>query len=138
MTYVRSEAERAQSELMARVQADMGLDFANELGNANYLPAFQVVQTFTVNKAATTLVATPQGLLFTTLSAIFTRSFDGAPIGGQTVVFRSGSMTICTAVTNANGVASCSVTLGVSLFGTYTATYAGNADYLPGTGGAPL
>jgi hypothetical protein len=32
-TITQTEALRAQRELMARVQADMGLEFANELGN---------------------------------------------------------------------------------------------------------
>jgi hypothetical protein len=33
MTYVRSESERARDELMARVQDEMGLEFAGKLGN---------------------------------------------------------------------------------------------------------
>jgi hypothetical protein len=59
---------------------------------------------------------------------------QGAPIPGQTLSFTTGTTALCTAVTAANGVASCTAT-GLGAFqlilnGTYTATYAGNASFL--------
>jgi hypothetical protein len=91
-----------------------------------------------VTTAATTLAPAAEDLIFTTVSATLTRSFDGMPLSGQAIVFSvSGGVAICTATTNSHGVASCSV-LGVSIGGTYSASYAGNGDYAASTGSAPL
>jgi alpha-tubulin suppressor-like RCC1 family protein len=113
---------------------------ANQAGNANYLPAPQVTQGFTVVKAATTLVAMPYNGTF---SATLKRTFDGAPIPGQTVSFTFAGTPMCTATTNAQGVASCRSTALITIFillgdYSYTATYAGNADYDGSTASAKL
>jgi hypothetical protein len=90
-----------------------------------------------VTQAPTSLVATPQGLVATSLTATLTRSFDRAPLTGQTVTFSVGQAKVCTAQTNANGVATCRV-LVISLGGSYTATFAGSIDYLGTTARADL
>lgn len=64
------------------------------------------------------------------------------PIAGATVVFKSGTRTVCTGVTNAAGHAQCSQNpidaLLTPLKGTLTASYAGNATWNPSSGSAPL
>lgn len=105
----------------------------------------------TVTTAATVLTAAPANVALTNLgrsvqvtglSATLTNKTTGSPIPGQTITFigRSGSVPLCTAVTNANGTASCAATLTGSLlanilrvdnlviFG-YTATYTPTPGY---------
>jgi hypothetical protein len=68
------------------------------------------------------------------VTAHLTRADNGAPIAGQQVVIDSWAGTICTATTDANGVASCRVPtrlLAVVLLGQVHASFAGSADYLP-------
>jgi hypothetical protein len=85
----------------------------------------------------TTLVAHPYllggGGLTLTPSATLTA--NGNPVAGEPVTFKAGSRTICTATTNAAGVAKCSVPLAgllpVLLSGGYDATYAGNGALEP-------
>jgi hypothetical protein len=110
-------------------------------GDSNVRPSSSAVLSQVVGKAPTTLVATPAkaGLFSLTFSATLTRSFDGAPLSGQSVVFRIKSTTECTATTDTQGVASCKKSgLFLSRSGTYTATYAGNTVYLGSTGSAKL
>lgn len=100
----------------------------------------------TVTQATTTLKATPAlaqlkglQLYLTDLNAMLTA--PGGPVAGETVTFKAGARVICTAVTNAQGVASCSGTasvLQIVLGLGYTAQYAGSASYLPSTGKASL
>jgi hypothetical protein len=45
------------------------------------------------------------------LSARLTHSDPALPVAGQPVVFSVGGTTLCTATTNANGVASCIIGL---------------------------
>ncbi|MFJ9469881.1 hypothetical protein [Streptomyces caniferus] len=55
---------------------------------------------------------------------------------GQPVTFTTGSTTLCTSLTNAQGVATCPATLALPLIilnGGYTATYAGGPNYQPAT-----
>jgi hypothetical protein len=94
----------------------------------------------TVGKAPTTLVAAPatSGLFSHTFSATLTRTFDNAPLAGESIAFTVGSTKECTATTNAQGVASCKKVGILSSKGTYTATYAGDATYLGSTGSAKL
>src|SRR5207302_1212537 len=63
--------------------------------------------TLTVTKAQTALVAAP--LLRTSFhpTARLTRADNGAPLADQTVVFKVAGIRVCSAVTNANGVATC-------------------------------
>jgi hypothetical protein len=109
-------------------------------GDANDNPSSGTV-TQTVNKAATKLAAA-RVVKSTTphvFSATLTRSDSGAPISGQTIVFTmknpstGAQNVVCTAVTASNGVAICkgSVPSNDAIFDTsYTATFAGNADYV--------
>ncbi len=85
---------------------------------------------------ATTLTGRP---LLSTLfapSARLTTTGTRAPIPGQTVAFSAHGHAVCSAVTNADGVATCRRVF-LTLFG-LVATYAGNSDYQPATGTVPL
>ncbi|MFI6097526.1 choice-of-anchor P family protein [Lentzea sp. NPDC051213] len=66
------------------------------------------------------------------VSARLTITSSGAPVGGQPVVFKLNNAETCTADTNADGVASCSLTPGEPA-GTYplTAAFAGSKGLLP-------
>lgn len=87
----------------------------------------------------TTLTATPAVLQLSglhlwlfTLNARLTSG--GVGVGGQTVVFTSGSSYLCTAVTAGNGAASCSGVAGVLsivLSLGYTATFSGTTTLAP-------
>ncbi len=92
--------------------------------------------TYTVTKAPTTLVAKPKGLLYGNVSATL-KSASGVPVAGAPITFTTNGVTIGTATTNASGVATYTV-VGVSLASTYTAHYAGNADYDASSGSAAL
>jgi WD40 repeat protein len=92
--------------------------------------------TYSVTKAPTTLVATPEGLLFTSLSATL-KGATGNPLAGALVTFSTDGLPIGTATTNSNGVATYDG-LGLAIGPTYTAHYAGNADYLASSGSAAL
>jgi CSLREA domain-containing protein len=80
------------------------------------------------------------------LKARLTRVDNGAGIGGQTITMSlprngGGSVTVCTAVTAGNGWAECNgiaSLLGITLNFGYTASYAGNATYVPATAKAGL
>jgi plastocyanin len=103
--------------------------------------------TVTVNKAPTNLVAASarHGLLTITFSAILTRADTGAPLSDKTVTFSThgglivfGGNPACSASTNSQGVASCTV-LGLPIgSGTYTASFAGDATYQPSSSSARL
>ena len=102
--------------------------------------------TYTVQAAPpapTTLTAAPQlvffplptGIGLTHLSATLTS--DGSPVEGMSISFAARSLHLCTAQTNAQGVASCSPTLlgeiVVLLTNHYSASFAGNSQYLSST-----
>jgi MBG domain-containing protein len=101
--------------------------------------------TLTVGKVQTSLTAQPISLLRSLLSAQATMtatlrsSAAGQPLAGQTVAFTLGGQS-CSATTNANGIASCSVGLAVALLnpGGYSAAYAGSANYLPSSATARI
>ncbi|HWE67196.1 MAG TPA: Ig-like domain-containing protein [Acidimicrobiales bacterium] len=67
-----------------------------------------------------------------TLSVTLTNTSNHRSIAGQPISFSTGSTFICTAVTNTNGVASCTSSAGFSsvLLSGYTAIYSGSIDYL--------
>jgi hypothetical protein len=87
----------------------------------------------------TTLVAypavlqlSPLRISITNLSATLTTTAGNTPIAGQTIRFVSGSTTLCTATTDANGFAKCpsvplGATLNVLLSLGYTAVFDGTA-----------
>ncbi|WP_218150855.1 hypothetical protein [Actinokineospora terrae] len=65
-----------------------------------------------------------------------TGTITGHPVPGQTITFTVGSTTVCTAATNASGVATCHgpcPVLVALLAGHYTATFAGSATLAPAT-----
>ena len=72
------------------------------------------------------------------LSALLTDKASGQPIANAPVQFTLGSQ-VCTATTNASGVASCTVVLD-RCAGSYTvnATFAGSALYLPSSDSKPF
>lgn len=99
-----------------------------------------------VAPASTTLTAVPTTKINGTFRATLTRADNDAPIAGQTVVFTTSGLngaadTVCTARTDASGVASCTgrVPLADQLHDTiYTARFAATADYRATTATASL
>jgi hypothetical protein len=94
--------------------------------------------TYTVVRAATELVALPQlpappGVGTGAFAATLTSG--GAPVAGVTVSFSVTGMALCTARTNAAGLATCHVLpssakqQAVTAANSYTATFGGSADY---------
>ena len=71
------------------------------------------------------------------ISATLTRTDSGAPVPGQTVSFTAGGTLLCSATTDANGLASCTFQLtsaNSALISTgMTASFAGVTDYLTST-----
>lgn len=63
------------------------------------------------------------------------KTASGAPLPGRTIKFTAGGATLCTAVTNAQGVGSCQSTvqsgLAVTLGLGYQVSFAGDLDYSP-------
>ncbi|MGW2400674.1 YVTN family beta-propeller repeat protein [Kitasatospora sp. NPDC001664] len=97
----------------------------------------------TALSAAPTLFSVGAGGLTVglTLSATLTDTTAHLPAAGQTVRFTVGSATVCTAVTNAHGTATCSglvPLLTVVLAGGYQATFAGTPALKPATARAGL
>jgi hypothetical protein len=113
---------------------------ATQGGNADYLPATPQSQGIDVLQAPTTLVAYPVSLVGSmlmvsvTFSGTMTSQATGKAIGGQKVTFRDGPLATCSAATDANGVASCTVSVlavvALLLSPSYIASYAGGPDYL--------
>jgi uncharacterized repeat protein (TIGR01451 family) len=112
-------------------------------GDGTFLPSSGSL-TQTVNRAATKLTAAPATRSAGQFSATLTRADNSAPIGGQTVTFTvstlTGTATLCSAVTNTSGVATCHGTVPPTalLATSFTATYAGNANYLSSSGTGKL
>jgi hypothetical protein len=109
----------------------------DEAGDAQTLPA-QLRRDFTVTPASTSIsVGYVAGRPTSTLTATLLAD-TGAPIAGQPVTLTLAAPTLpgatCTAITNAAGIATCSV---ASITGpptaTLSATFAGNLDYLTST-----
>jgi hypothetical protein len=95
-----------------------------------------------IQKAPTTLQAAPvkNGLLTHTFSATLTQTSNDKAVAGQSIKFSYQGAGVCSANTNSNGTASCTV---IGLFivlgpADDTATYAGDGDYLPSTDSAAL
>lgn len=104
-------------------------------GDVVHHPSSTEVQ-FEVTRKPTTLTYT--GALTgdfhdpATMSARLTVTVTGAPVGNQPVAFKLNNTETCSANTNADGIASCSLTPGEPA-GTYplTATFAGSKGLLP-------
>jgi hypothetical protein len=110
---------------------------AGTLAAANYSFTFDP-GTLTVHKVDTELTTKPVTLArsLLTVRATMTATLRsagsaGAPLSGQTVSFTLAGRS-CSATTDTNGTASCSVSVLSALFaGGYTATYPGNTNYAP-------
>jgi hypothetical protein len=74
------------------------------------------------------------------VEARLTHAVTGAPIAGEPIVFTAGTTHLCTAITNSNGYAGCTLTLVGNLAGIlnlgFNATYLGDANHLPSGGAA--
>jgi hypothetical protein len=112
------------------------------LTSANYAFAFRP-GTLTITKAAAklnpgavlvTLAAGGVTVRFGTLTASLTYGSPAQQAVGQTITFSVGGTALCSAVTDANGAATCQITAKqeavVILHFGYTATFAGSADLL--------
>jgi hypothetical protein len=104
----------------------------------NYALTTFVPGTLAITKASTTLVAANAKLGFLTIKFSATLSANGAPLAGQTVSFSLPRGTVCTAKTNAQGVASCTIWGLVLGHPAYTATYAATTDYTGSSATAKL
>ena len=102
----------------------------------------------TVSPAPTQMMATPAvaqlggaDIYGFSLSATLTRKDTGAPVAGQQINFSAGSTPVCTATTDAHGLATCNGMAGalaiLSSQG-YTASFAGTPDYKPSSANAAL
>jgi hypothetical protein len=83
----------------------------------------------------------PLGVFVGTVSATLRRVDNGAPIKGEAVAFSTAGKPLCAAVTDANGVASCSglnLTIAALLNLGYEATYGGGGAYRPSSGSAAI
>jgi hypothetical protein len=94
----------------------------------------------TISKAGTELTNAPakRSLLRIELSTRLTRTTDGAPLAGRTVKFTLAGTTVCTAVTNTDGKATCAfvgLVLGVP---TWTTSWTGDANYNGDSTTSPL
>jgi LPXTG-motif cell wall-anchored protein len=102
----------------------------------------RVITEGTITPAPTELTAEKATLsTAVSLSAVSARlTSNGSPVAGQTISFTASDGTpICTAVTNADGRASCTsaspLTAAIPILaGGYTATFAGTDRYVPSTG----
>jgi hypothetical protein len=101
--------------------------------------------TIVVDAATTRLVAArvlgPQPLM---LSATLTNARTSAPLAGQTIVFKARKVPLCTATTNAQGIATCDLrrrpleALAVVVNLGYEVTFAATSDYQGSAGSARL
>jgi hypothetical protein len=127
-----------------RVAVDsFGDVFVTDAGNNRVLELPVAIPT-SLSATPAVLETNPIGLPLFMLSATLTRATTGMPIPGQLVAFVAHSNPLCSATTNTAGTASCSVLanlgdmLQILLANGYTASFAGQASYLPSQGSAPL
>ena len=103
----------------------------------------------TIDKGPTMLFVDPAVISLTPLGVrvgfVQAHLFGGLPpqpIAGQSVVFKAGATTLCTATTDATGLARCTVglpgVLALVLAGGVQASYAGSTNWLPSSGSAGL
>jgi hypothetical protein len=106
--------------------------------------AATAVATFTVT--APTALVTPDVQLIrrgsrrsATPSATLTRARTGAPLRGRVIAFNAGGQQLCTAITDATGVATCgAVVAGSQPVAEYVATFAGTPQFAAATSHAAL
>jgi RHS repeat-associated protein len=110
---------------------------AVEFAGSGEIPALRITQTVTVEREDVLLDYTAKTLLGTAVPQnVSARLLDPdslAPIAGRTVTFTVGAVYV-TAITDANGVAATTMTLGpdqVSGPGSLTVSFAGDAFYEP-------
>jgi hypothetical protein len=90
---------------------------------------------FSIAPDATSLKVAPPRLVSPALSATLTDTVYNHPAPGRTVSFSANGNTLCTAVTDANGVAACGGTAeGLAAAMGYSASYGGNAVWAATTG----
>lgn len=100
----------------------------------------------TAPPAATTLTSTPAIASVSSLHLYLfalnaTQSSAAEPAAGHVITFKAGSTVICTAVTGANGTASCNglaSVLSIVLADGYSASFAGTSRYIASTSRAAL
>jgi hypothetical protein len=121
-------------------------------GNSFYAANTSSAVSLTVNRAPTSIVATPfvnvsllpvlGGLNLTVTVGIVSATLTtatGAPLSGQVITFTAGATPLCTAVTNTSGKASCSgAVLPVLAALGYLATFAGNTNYAGSSNNASI
>jgi len=118
-------APGAGTVLNAGANQTLSVSFAPS-DSTDYTSASATVQ-ITINQAPTKLTTAPG------VSARLTRADTGQPLAGQTLTFKAGSSTLCTAVTNSSGTAGCTSATAVALAVLnqgYTVSYAGTSNYL--------
>jgi hypothetical protein len=112
----------------------------NGNGNNSAVTSPTAGEPVTIARASTSLVASPQLILFEPFVGVgsqvvqATLTTGGTPLAGQTISFSDGSTPLCSAVTKANGVARCTISpfdqLLLNTNNHYTATFAGTIDYI--------
>jgi hypothetical protein len=129
------------------VTGDNRIDLALVNGGGASALDYVATLTYQATTAPTSLallapVSVLPGLSLGQVSATLTRSDTGAPLAGRTVTFSDIAGTLCSSVTDSNGLASCDFSLAnaittiVSLG--YQATFAGDGDYAGVTATSPL
>ncbi|MCL2542885.1 MAG: Ig-like domain repeat protein [Nocardioidaceae bacterium] len=118
-------------------------DGGGEFGASTSAPFTETVQRAATSLSAATLVTVHDasidaevGIVKATLTGP-----DGSPLAGRTVSFTThqigGDRPVCSAVTDAHGVATCTssvlMTVNVMVSNGYDAAFAGDTDYLPST-----
>lgn len=95
--------------------------------------------TWAITKAGTSVNASTAttGHRTVTFHATLTSTVTGGAISGRTIAFAINGRTYCQATTTSTGAASCSASSRTSN-GSYTATFAGDSDYLGSSGSAAL
>ena len=99
--------------------------------DSNYSISYGLAGVLTITKATTQQAAAPAKVAVRTISfaATLTRGDNAAAVAGKTVVFSVRGHKVCQATTSSTGVASCSIAHTLHQ-ASYTASYAGDADYL--------
>jgi|GEM_PF-1304548 len=103
--------------------------------SSNYLVMNQL-GSFTVVKAATTLSTSRLSATLLHPTASLSRTDNGSPISGQTIVFKIGRSGSCSAVTDRQGKAACQA-VALSTQG-FTASFSGDPNYLASSGSGRL
>jgi hypothetical protein len=115
-------------------------------GSSAFAPSTSAPVSQHVQKAPTSLHAeaalvklSPLGLPLGQLKATLTS--PNGPLAGRTVVFKIGALTACVSTTNVDGTATCNAlryVVQLTLNLGYSATFAGDANYLPSSATAGI